>query len=153
MSDAPNFAELLAPFLGKLDDATRPAFLAGLERGAAGRYRVWAEQSPGHAEGLSACADREDEIARIADGLFPVDDSDRKAIAGLLPDATRIYMELFDGLSLERQWRLQANAERQGAAAWRGIAAQVDDASTREALERCAGLEEESAAYLDSLVA
>ena len=54
MADIPNFAELLGPFIERIPEANRPAFLAALERGAAQRYRDWAEAAPEHAEGLFA---------------------------------------------------------------------------------------------------
>ena len=44
--EIPDFAVLLGPFIQKIPDASRPAFLAALERGAAQRYREWAEASP-----------------------------------------------------------------------------------------------------------
>ena len=40
---APNFAILLGPFIGEVPEEGRPRFLALLERGAAERYRAWAE--------------------------------------------------------------------------------------------------------------
>ena len=41
--------------------------------------------------------------------------------------------------------------EREGAAAWRGIGAAHSSAATREELEAIADLEEENAAFLESL--
>jgi hypothetical protein len=152
MSD-PDFNQLLGPFLLRFEPAGQPAFLAALERSAAGRYREWADRAPEHAEGLRACAAREEEIAGIAEGLFPPDAGTRSLIQELLPEAQRIYDGLFVDLSLAEQWRTQAIAERTGAAAWRALSAVPKDASIRDDLLRCADLEEESARYLDKLAA
>ena len=51
------------------------------------------------------------------------------------------------------QLRIQAGAERLGAGTWRGMAAAMTDAHAREVLESCAGLEEVSAKFLDTIVA
>ena len=62
------------------------------------------------------------------------------------------YYEVFSGLSPLEQMTIQANAERQGAAAWRGMIEQESDPQTRAALEECARIEEASADYLDGLL-
>ena len=66
-----------------------------------------------------------------------------------IPVARDAYYGAFDGLSLTGQLRIQANAERQGAAAWRSLAAGQEDARVCEALEAWAGLEETSADHVD----
>ena len=48
----PRFGELLAPYISAVPAEITPRFLALLERGAASRYRGWAEMLPEHAEGL-----------------------------------------------------------------------------------------------------
>ena len=63
--EIPRFGELLSPFISKVPDGTRPRFLALLERGAANRYRVWAEQLPAHAAVLLC---RRLEVGRLAVG-------------------------------------------------------------------------------------
>ena len=67
----PDVGGLLAGFMAQVPEAARPRFLALLERGAAVRYRYWAEQLPAHAEGLRACAAREEEIAARAERVVP----------------------------------------------------------------------------------
>ena len=153
MSDieAPNFATLLAPFIVEVPEEGRPRFLALLERGAAARYRAWARELPEHAAILRACADREDEIADRVESLFPIAPELEKQIAEPLPRARDTYYDVFAGVPLLDQLAIQANAERQGAAAWRGMAASHEDAAVREELERCAQLEEESATALETL--
>ena len=151
-TEIPNFAVLLGPFIEKIPDAARPAFLAALERGAAQRYREWAEQAPDRAEGLLACAEREDEIGRRVDELLPADDEGRARIESAFPEARRAYYEVFAGLPLHEQWRIQASAERQGANAWRLLASEQDDAKVREDLLGCAALEVENAGFLQRIV-
>jgi hypothetical protein len=148
----PSFAELLAPFIQKIADGSRPAFLAALERGAAQRYREWAEDEPEHAAGLRACAEREEEIARRVDALFPADASGRTSIEHVIPEARDAYYRVFAGLPVREQWRIQASAEREGALAWRTLAAEQDEDHVRKTLLGCAALEEESAAHLDALL-
>ena len=121
--------------------------------GAAARYRQWAEALPERADGLQACAAREEEIANRVDALFPLEPDVRETLAQTLPGAVKIYSSLFDGLGIGDQLEIQAGAERQGAAAWRGLAAQSGDRGQRDALEGCARLEEESASYLEGLAA
>jgi hypothetical protein len=60
---------------------------------------------------------------------------------------------VFDGLDVWDQLRIQADAERQGARAWRNIAARIDDQAMIAALECCSSLEEASADRLDHLIA
>ena len=148
----PNFGELLAPFIGQVPAEYVPNFLAMLERGAAQRYRDWAEAIPEHAEGLLECSSREDEIADVVESLFPVDAETSTEIAKPLPAARDLYYSVFTGLDLQQQLALQAGAELQGAAAWRGMIPALDDEAICEKLEYCSTLEETSAAYLHSIL-
>jgi len=150
--EIPNFGELLAPFISQVPEAQVPNFLAMLERGAAERYRAWAHDIPEHSEGLLMCAQREDEIAETVDGLFPIDDDTRNEVAQPLPGARDTYYAVFANLDLHDQLAIQADAERQGAAAWRGMLDDTDDPEVRARLEHCALLEEASAAYLEDMV-
>lgn len=151
--EVPNFGVLLGPAIGRVPERSRPAFLALLERGAADRYRHWATRVPDAAEGLLECAEREDAIARRVEALFPAPEDDHAVMDEALPVARDAYYGVFEDLSLMDQLRIQANAERQGAAAWRALAAGQQASSIREALEACAVLEETSADHLDALVA
>lgn len=150
--EIPNFGELLAPFINQVPEAQVPNFLAMLERGAAERYRAWAHDIPEHSEGLLMCAQREDEIAETVDGLFPIDDNTRDKVAEPLPAARDTYYAVFANLDLHDQLAIQADAERQGAAAWRGMLEDAADPEVRARLEHCALLEEASAAYLEDMV-
>lgn len=150
---APDFATLLAPYISSVPEDAVPAFLALLERTAAARYRTWAGELPEHAEGLMACAAREDEIADAVEGIYPAQGSDQQqAMEAALAPAKATYYDVFSNLTTQEQLAIQANAERQGAAAWRGMIAEEPNEQTRAVLEHCARTEEASADYLDTLL-
>ncbi len=151
--EIPNLAELLAPHLDVVLDAARPAFLAGLERSAAERYRRWAAAASEATSGLLACAEREEEIARQADLLFPIEANERARVEEVLPKAIETYYAVFADLPLREQLRIQVGGERQGAGAWRLLASRQQDASVVKTLHSLSALEEENAAYLDQLLA
>jgi hypothetical protein len=151
--NTPNFGELLAPFIGQVDAAAVPNFLALLERGAADRYRLWAELVPEHGAGLLACAAREDEIADCADRLFPLAEELREHIQKPLPAAREAYYAVFADLEPQDQMAIQADAELQGAAAWRGMISDSSTSDMRAGLEYCAELEEISSAFLRGILA
>jgi hypothetical protein len=129
-----------------------PRFLALLERGAADRYRQWSREIPEHVEVLMACALREDDIADRVERIWPVADAVLEQMQTLLPQARDLYYGTFAGLSSWDQLSLQANAELQGAAAWRGISANLSDPAVVAELERCAMLEEESSRELQRII-
>lgn len=151
--DVPEFGALLRPQIESVPPTALPAFLAGLERSAADRYRSWAAEAPDHAAELLACADREDEIADLVTGLFPVSAEDETAVARALPTAVEVYYEVFAPYGVIEQLYLQSEAELQGAEAWSGIAAQVDDDSATAILARCSSLETESSEVVKDLLA
>ncbi len=151
--EIPRFGELLAPFIGRVPTEAMPRFLALLERGAADRYRVWADALPEHRAGLLECAKSEDEIADRIEAAFALDESLRPALEAPLPEAISVYYEVFAAYDIWDQLRIQANAERQGANAWRGIATRHPDPAVVRALEGCSALEESSADFLDELIA
>lgn len=149
----PRFGELLGPYIARVAPETMPRFLALLERGAADRYRRWADDLPTHRDGLLRCAASEDEIADRIDAAFALDESLRSQLEAPLSDAIAVYYDVFSPLPIRDQLRVQANAERQGADAWRNIASRLSDPTVIAALNECSRLEEESACYLDDLVA
>lgn len=148
----PNFGQLLAPYISAVPTEAMPRFLALLERGAANRYRTWAAALPEHAEELMVCALAEDEIADRIEAVFALDESMRAAVEAPLADATGTYYAAFAGYDVWDQLRIQANAERQGAQAWRSIARSVTDQRVLDELAACAILEEASADRLDALI-
>ena len=152
---APQFGQLLAPILGDLQPNNLAAFLARLERGAAMRYRSWARALPAWAGELLHCAAAEDEIADRVGAAFVVSADVSAELDRRLPAALDIYGAAFDGLDDYAQLALQAQAERQGASAWRTITSQIPDLdnTVRAELAACSALEELSAARLDALLA
>ena len=148
----PRFGELLGPFIARVAPETMPRFLALLERSAADRYRQWAERLPDHRDGLLRCAAREDEIADRIESAFALDDSLRPQLEAPLDEAIAVYYDVFAPLSIRDQLRVQANAERQGAQAWRNIASRHPDPAVIDELNECSRLEEESADSLDDLL-
>lgn len=151
-ADVPNFGELLAPFISAVPEEAVPNFLALLERGAAQRYRYWAEQLPDHQEGLSHCADSEDKIADIVERIFPIDEALANDIKAPLPAAKDTYYNVFEQLSLVDQLAVQADAELQGAEAWRAMLSDDNSAAVQQGLLECMELEQASSAYLYSIL-
>ena len=141
---SPNFGLLLAPVLGQIDEANRPRFLALLERAAADRYRFWASELPLHADALQGCAAREDEIADRVEAAFAIDEATLATLRSFVPQARDLYYSAFDGHAILDQIAMQADAELQGANAWRSIAAKVSDTAVIAELARCSELEETS---------
>ena len=129
-----------------------PRFLALLERGAAQRYREWAVEIPEHSEVLVACARREDEIADRIDAVWPIDASLHDQLHAPLPAARELYYSVFIGLDPWEQLDIQADAELQGARAWRAIAENHPDPHVVDELMHCARLEEESSRELVRII-
>lgn len=148
----PNFGSLLAPFIAQVPRAAMPRFLALLERGAAQRYREWAVEIPEHSEVLVACARREDEIADRIDAVWPIDASLHDQLHAPLPAARELYYSVFIGLDPWEQLDIQADAELQGARAWRAIAENHPDPHVVDELMHCARLEEESSRELVRII-
>lgn len=151
--DVPQFGVLLRPYIASVSAAARPAFLAGLERSAAQRYRSWADAVPQHADELLGCAEREDEIADLISGLFPVSPDDRPAIERRLPDAVAVYYDVFAPFEVTEQLYLQSQAELQGAQAWIAMASATNEPAAVDILVRCAALETESSEVVTALLA
>lgn len=114
---------------------------------------MWADAIPEHSEGLLQCATREDEIARRVEVLYPAPRADQQeAIKSAITPARDTYYEVFAKYTPIEQMAIQANAERQGAAAWRGMIDANNDGALNAELEDIAQIEEVSADYLDGLL-
>lgn len=151
--DVPQFGALLREHIQSVPPEAQPAFLAGLERSAAQRYRGWVEVLPDWAEELGACARREDEIADIISARFPVSPEHRAQIDAALPAAVALYYDVFAPYSPEDQVYLQSEAEIQGSQAWVRMAdSGITDADTIADLERCTELELESSRAVKRLL-
>ncbi|MDP9225560.1 MAG: hypothetical protein M3P18_17300 [Actinomycetota bacterium] len=152
-STLPSIAERLAPLLQRVPRVQQPLLIALAERMAAERYREWAAKvtQPDHKSALLACADREEEIARRVEALYPTAASTQRELLEANPDLIEINRSLFAPYSLEEQFKIQAQGERVGAATWRAFAKHETNSQAREVLLGCALLEEENAAFLESL--
>ncbi len=153
MSQLPSVGELIAPILGAVPQEQRPLLVALAEKIAAGRYRDWAEQaSASDRLELFACADREEEIARRVEALYPDAAAVQADLLAKHPDIEQAYRDLFSGQPIEGQYAIQADGERLGAATWRAFARDADRDEARQVFLDCAELEEASAAVLEALV-
>jgi hypothetical protein len=149
----PNITDLLAGFLQLVPQEQQPLLVALAERMAADRYRSWAAQvpDPEHKSGLTACADREDEIARRIEALFSDAAAIQNDILARNPNLPEFTRSLLAPYSLGDQFALQAQGERLGAATWRSMARKTEDSKAAAVFLGCALLEEESADFLESL--
>jgi len=150
----PNVLEILGQVLQRVPREHQPLLIASLERMAAERYRGWASES---AEGnrrslLLACADREEEIARRVERLYPEAAAIQRRLITENPALRDLTHSIFSGRPLEQQLAIQAQGERLGAATWRSFAEHEENSATRQTLLGCASLEEESARALESIL-
>jgi len=150
-SELPSIGQALAPLLQSVPREQQPLLIAFAERLAAERYRAWAADADGtRRSGLLACAEREEEIARRVEGLYPDAAARQRALIDAHPELAAINRTLFAGRPLAQQFAIQAQGERLGAATWRSFARHEQVAERRETLLSCARLEEESATVLES---
>ena len=151
--ELPNTAEVFARVLQRVPRERQPLLIALAERMAAERYRGWAREVADlhRRSGLLACADREEEIARRVEALYPGAGAVQHDLLAENPDLVEVNRSLFAGRPLDQQFVLQAGGERLGAATWRAFARDQQSPALREAFLGCALLEEESAAFLESL--
>jgi hypothetical protein len=153
-TELPNIARIVGALLERVDARERPLLIALAERVAAGRYRRWAQEASGPARrGLLACAEREETIADRVEALYPDAAAVREKLHSNHPELEEAYHALFAGRPLAEQFAIQAAGEHAGAGAWRAFAEQADGDAARRTLLACAELEEESATYLESLLA
>jgi len=149
----PNIAEILRTALQRIDTSLQPLLLAKLERLAAQRYRTWAAESEESVrDGLLACADREEEIARRVESLVNDAAAIQDRILSENPDLLELNRTLFAGRPLKVQFAMQADGERAGAAAWNAFAAVPKEPSSQELLRSCSALEQANADFLQTLL-
>jgi organic hydroperoxide reductase OsmC/OhrA len=149
----PSVGEALAPVIARVPRAEQPLLIALAERLAAERYRGWAAEigdASARAQ-LLACAEREEEIARRVEALFPNAAPVQRDLLAKHPEVAELNRTLFAGRPLAHQFAIQAAGERLGAATWRSFAGREADAGRRDVLLACAALEEESALVLEGL--
>lgn len=153
-ADLPNVAQVFAAVLARVPREAHPLLIAIAERLAAERYRGWASDTPNqrHRAGLEACAAREEEIARRVEALHPEAAAIQRDILARNPDLVELNRTVFAGRPLPDQFTIQAEGERIGAATWRAFAEHAEAPGARRTYLECATLEEESAAFLESLL-
>ena len=152
-SERPSIAKILAGVIERVAPAQRPLFIAMAERLAAERYRRWAREAEGPARReLLACAAREEDIAGRVEALYPDAAALQQRLRADHPEIDEVNESIFAGRPLAEQFAIQAQGERAGAAVWRTFA-QAGDAAARGTFLACAELEEQSAAYLESVLA
>jgi len=153
--EVPQFGALLRDHIQSVPPEAQPAFLAGLERSAAQRYRGWAEQLGDHAEALLDCAASEDRIADIVTDLFPISADQQALVDAKLPAAVELYYDVFAPYSPADQLYLQSEAELQGSQAWVRLSEAITDEAMLASLRECTELELQSSiaakAVLDAL--
>jgi hypothetical protein len=153
IDELPDIAAVVGALLARVPREEQPLLIALAERLAAERYRSWAREAADAARtGLLACAEREEEIARRVEALYPNAPAAERDLVARNPDLIVVNRSLFAGRSLDDQLRLQARGERLGATTWRSLARAADPAA-RDTFLACALLEEESAAFLESILA
>ena len=150
-TDTENIGEVISGFLRGVPRARQPLLIALAERLAAERYRAWAAAAEhSRRSELLACAEREEQIARRVEGLYPESAAQQRELIEDHPALLTINDTLFAGRPLTEQFAIQAQGERLGAATWRSFANHAPDADTRAAFLACAELEEASARVLES---
>lgn len=152
--DLPDLAAILAPLLARVPRANQPLLIAVAERRAAERYRAWAAdfEDASRRPDLLACADREEEIARRVEALFPDAAKIQSAIVAGAPELEDVSRKLFANRPLREQFAIQAGGERLGAATWRAFARDAQDPKARDTYLACGELEERSAEVLESIL-
>ena len=150
--DLPDIGEVVRGILQRVPRHQQPVLLAQRERVSAARYRGWASEiaDPDRRSAILACADREEDIARRVEALYPAAASIQDEILARNPDLSSVTGSLFSAYPLGQQFILQARAERFGAATWRSFAEDERNPEARKVFLDCAVLEEESAAFLES---
>lgn len=154
LTNIPNIAEILGKVLRNIDPQLQPLLLARLERLASQRYRIWANEHPDQSvkEGLLACADREEEIAKRVESLNPYASAIQDKLLSGNPELLDLNRTLFKDRPLKVQFAMQAAGERAGAAAWKAFAAGASDPSAKEMLQSCSPLEQANADFLQTLL-
>ncbi len=152
-NDLPSLAGVLAPMVARFPRRQQRLLIAWAERQAAGRYHSWAEcvSEPDRA-GFLSCVAREEEIADRIEALDPDAAAIQQQLLAELPDLEAQVEAVYADRSLEEQWEIQRRAERAGKKTWETFAATENDPQARAVLLVCAGLEDENASFLRSIV-
>ena len=98
----PDIGEVLAPLLAAVPREQQPLLIALAERMAAERYRGWAADPAvrDRAADLRACADREEEIARRVEALYPDAAALQVEMRRRHPELDEVNRRVIDDLAL-----------------------------------------------------
>jgi hypothetical protein len=153
-AELPDLTAIFAALLQRVPREHQALLIAIAERRAAVRYRDWAAMSePAHRPELLSCAEREEEIARRVEALYPGAAAIQQDILAKNPDLDELNRSLFAGRPLTQQFVMQARGERLGAATWRAFAEHAPNPGARATLLGCAALEEDNATVLERFLA
>ena len=100
MSEQPeSLLEVLVPVIEGAPAEDLPLLLAWLERIAAEKYRVWAQQTTDDVEckGLMDCAFREDAIAEFIEFIEPQAEARTRSLKEQFPDMDALYDSVMAG--------------------------------------------------------
>ena len=152
-AELPDVATILARVLTRVPREQQPLLLTLAERAAAERYRDWAAQigDADRAAELRACAEREEEIARRVEALYPDAGAILDGVRRAVPDLAEITESIFGARPLAQQLEIQARGERLGAGTWRAFASKAGEPG-RATFLACAELEEASAQVIDAIL-
>lgn len=152
--ELPDVAQVLGALIAGVSPEQRPIFLTIAERMAAERYRGWAaDAAEAHdRDVLLACAEREDDIARRVEAIFPDAEAIARDIRTAHPELAELNQSVFADRPIEDQYTIQARGERVGGATWKSFAERTDRPEARQVYVACAGLEEENARALEGLL-
>ncbi len=152
MSKPQSFVDRVRPLIAHRPRGEQLFLAALLENGAAERYREWAggTSDAAFADGLRACAEREDTVARTVRKHFATELVQPKDFGELMAAVQKEVAALFGGLGLQEQFDEQARAERGGEQLWLELAAAENDPARKAVFTDCARLEAASAEFLET---
>jgi hypothetical protein len=154
MSEQPeSLLEVLVPIIESAPAQELPLLLAWLERMAADKYRVWAQQATDDVErkGLMDCAFREDAIAEFIEFVEPQAESRTSSLKKLFPDMQALYDSVMAGQDRSEQLRRQAEGELGGANFLRQFA-EAHSGAVAAQFEALAHYEEANSSFLSRLI-
>jgi hypothetical protein len=151
--EVPDLLAMLLPYFERAAPQEHRMLLAVLERYASEHYQGWAarETDPRRKQGFLDCARREIQIAEIVESLEPNAQAVGDALRARFADMKQAYAEAMKVLSNPVQWKAQAAGERGGAGLHLGFADAETNPEAKAKFKRCAEIEEENAAFLDTL--
>ena len=154
MSEQPeSLLEVLVPVIEGAPAEDLPLLLAWLERIAAEKYRVWAQQTTDDVEckGLIDCAFREDDIAEFIEFVEPQAEARTRSLKEQFPDMDALYDSVMAGHDRAEQLRREAEGGLGGAGFLRQFASAHSGAIAGQ-FEALAHYEEANSSFLNNLI-